>query len=165
MTRTIIAEPLGRSAFAPFGDVIEKAGARSFEINNGMATRFHDLAGIDTSQAQGRTALNIFHGRPWDVPLRPAMMEYHRLGSQAFMPLGPCRWLIVVAPSGALDPGSIVAFIADGDRGVNYRPGTWHHPLIVLDKPTDFLVVDRVAAETDCEIADIPPRTVEIVLR
>lgn len=164
MTRTIVAEPLTGAAFAPFGEVIEKAGARHFDINDGMATRYHDLAGIDVCQAQGRPAVSIFAGRPWPLPLQPAMMERHVLGSQAFVPLGFCRWLIVVAPPGEFDPKGLLAFTADGSRGVNYRPGTWHHPLIVCDAVADFLVVDRVAAAVDCDIVDIAPRTVEIVL-
>ncbi|VAW12835.1 hypothetical protein MNBD_ALPHA09-349 [hydrothermal vent metagenome] len=80
------------------------------------------------------------------------------------MPLGPCRWLVVVAPPGAFDPRSIRAFSADGARGVNYRPGTWHHPLVVTDVAADFLVVDRVAPELDCDVVQIPPDTIEISL-
>ncbi len=26
---------------------------------------------------------------------------------------------------------------------MNFRPGTWHHPLLALDQQQDFLVVDR----------------------
>jgi len=164
MTQNITPKPLNQKAFAAFGDVIEKTPARSFDINDGMATRFHDLASIQTDQGEGRPALNIFHGRPWAMPLEVLMMERHLLGSQAFVPLGPCRWLVVVAPCGVLDPGAICAFTANAGQGVNYRPGTWHHPLVVLDDPADFLVVDRVADEVDCDVAEIPPGAINITL-
>ena len=44
---TIRTEPLTREAFAPFGQVIETAGAAHYPINAGMAERYHDLATVD----------------------------------------------------------------------------------------------------------------------
>jgi ureidoglycolate lyase len=50
----LLIEPLEPSRFAPFGDVIEAAQARTvFSINTGTAQRFHDLAHIDTAQHGG----------------------------------------------------------------------------------------------------------------
>ena len=40
-------EPLTRAAFAPFGDVIETAGATAFPINAGTTTRYHDLVQVN----------------------------------------------------------------------------------------------------------------------
>ena len=34
---------------------------------------------------------------------------------------------------------------ARGDQGVNFHPGVWHHPLLVLQQQ-DFLVIDRGGA-------------------
>ena len=164
MAAGLVAKPLTRAAFTPFGDVIARQAAKHFDINDGMATRYHDLAAIDAGRARGHPALNIFHGRPWKMPLRPKMMERHALGSQAFMPLGPCRWLVVVARPGDFDVAAMDAFLADGGTGVNYHPGTWHHPLVVLDEAADFLVVDRVAPEPDCDVVHILPGTIEITL-
>ncbi len=82
-----------------------------------------------------------------------SVMERHRLGSQAFVPLAECGFLIVVAPPGDA-PASVAdlsAFISDGRQGVNYRAGTWHHPLLVTGQCGDFLVIDRVGAGVDCE--------------
>ena len=36
-----------------------------------------------------------------------------------------------------------MVFLAQGDQGVNFHPGTWHHPLLVLAEKQDFLVIDR----------------------
>ncbi len=53
---TLAIEPLTRAAFAPFGDVIETAGAKQIPINLGTTVRFHDLAGSTSpTRAGGRS--------------------------------------------------------------------------------------------------------------
>ena len=137
-------EPLTRAAFRPFGDVIEADGAERFEINDGRATRFHDLARVDVAAEGGHTLVNIFRARPLPMPLTVAMVEKHPLGSQAFIPLEPAPFLVVVAPPGeTVAPEDLRAFLARGGQGVNYAPGVWHHPVIALGRRTDFLVIDR----------------------
>ncbi len=133
----IPVEPLSAGSFEPFGRVIEADPATAVEINAGFTTRFHALATADTGG--GAAILSIFRGRP--RPLTVAMLECHPLGSQAFMPLGGRDWLVVVAET----PGAQAcrAFHCRGDQGVQYARGVWHHPLVVLDTPQDFLVVDR----------------------
>lgn len=145
MAETILpVEPLTRAAFAPFGDVVETDGARHFEINNGSTTRFHDLARVDVEAEDGHVLVNIFRARPLPMPLTVAMMEKHPLGSQAFVPLEPAPFLVVVAPSSdSVAPEDLRAFLAEGGQGVNYAPGVWHHPVIALDRETAFLVIDR----------------------
>lgn len=134
---------LTRQAFADFGDVIETSGAERFETNAGYAERFHDLARIECSAEGGRPLLSIFRAKPFPLPLRIELMERHPLSSQAFVPLGPAAFLVVVAEkSKRPGPGDLRAFRTDGRQGINYRPGTWHHPLIALT-PADFLVIDR----------------------
>ncbi len=138
---------LTRETFAPFGDVIETPGAQMRLINNGTTQRFHDLAKVETLGEQAHTLVSIFRGQPFALPLSIAMLERHPLGSQAFIPLQPCRWVVVVAPDENGAPGTPVAFLIEpevsGARGVNYAANVWHHPLIALDAVSDFLVVDR----------------------
>ncbi|WAP69707.1 ureidoglycolate lyase [Jiella pelagia] len=136
--------PLTKADFAPFGEVLEMAGARSFVINDGMATRFHDLARVDVAAGGGRPAISIFKAQPATLPLDIAMFERHPLASQAFYPLSGRSWLVVVASDDAGRPGEIEAFLASGTQGVNYARGVWHHPLLALGEISDFLVVDRV---------------------
>lgn len=147
MAPTLPLHPLTREAFAPFGDVIAAAGARSFLINNGTTARFHDLAKVETAGEAARTLVSLFRGQPFDFPLTIAMMERHPLGSQAFMPLQPLSWVVVVAPDAGGRPGEPVAFLVRPDGGgivgVNYARNVWHHPLISLEAQSDFLVVDR----------------------
>lgn len=143
---------LTRAAFAPFGDVVETDGADSFGINDGMCTRFHDLAGVDVLAGAGRPLVNIFRAQPPALPLTIRMLERHPLSSQLFYPLQRQSFLVVVAPPGdAVESGSIVAFVTNGNQGVNYRPGVWHHPLIATGTEGDFMVVDRGGEGENCD--------------
>jgi len=141
--KKLTIEPLTRTAFEPFGDVIELDGAKQIPINLGTTIRFHDLARIDVEDEGGRAIVNLFRGQPRDLPFEVSMLERHPLGSQAFLPLNDRPYLVVVAPAGELDPSRIRAFVTRGWQGVNYAKGVWHHPLLSLDQVSDFIVVDR----------------------
>lgn len=152
-------EALCSSAFAPFGDVIEATTAADhYTINAGFAQRFNNLARLDTNGDGGHPVLSVFRARPRALDaagrLPLALMERHLLGSQAFMPLGGQRFLVVVAPPGdAPSPADLRCFLAAPGQGVNCARGTWHHPLLALDAEGDFLVIDRggPGAAGDCE--------------
>ena len=146
--RDLVPEPLIVEAFAPFGTVIETAGAKSFQINEGFATRFHALAAADPGEG-GTAILSIFRGRRRHDPIRIAMLERHPLASQAFVPLSADDWLVVVADEPRAD--ALRCFRARGDQGVQYARGVWHHPLLVLALDQDFLVVDREGAGANLE--------------
>jgi ureidoglycolate lyase len=148
------ARPITREAFRPFGQVIAVEGARHFTINDGTAERYDDLADIDVVADGGRPILNIFRAQPRSLPMRVTSMERHPLGSQAFMPLSPHPYLVVVAVAAtALTAEDLRAFAVPGVQGVNYAKGTWHHPLIALEGPSDFLVIDRGGPGENCELA------------
>ena len=145
--REIIPEPLTADAFAPFGDVIEAAGAAEvMPINYGWTTRFNDLAGIDTRDGGGRTIVSLFRSKPL-APLVLKIFERHPLGSQAFVPTQGRPYLVAVAPRGDFDVAKVRVFHAAADQGVNYAKGVWHHFLLALDAESDFLVIDRDGAE------------------
>lgn len=155
--RHIPLEALTPEAFAPFGDVIEVSeSARHFSINEGFATRFHDLADIDVLDQGGRPILNIFRSVPRVLPMQLRVMERHPLGSQAFVPLSQRSYIVVVAPASAtLDPAHIRCFLAQAGQGVNYAKGTWHHPLIALESHSEFLVVDRGGRAGDHNLDEV----------
>ncbi len=151
VVQELFAEPLTAAAFAPFGDVVQ-AGGESRTINDGTARQFADLAQIDVAEKGGRPRVSIYHARVRELPLPVRLLERHPLSSQLFMPLGPQPFLVVVAPAGdRIEPFSIRAFRTDGRQGVNYRRGTWHHPLIALDEGREFLVIDRGGPGDNCE--------------
>lgn len=134
-------KPLTREAFAPFGDVIHVDLAETvFTINGGTAHRYHDLARIDTDSENGKTIVSLFRAQPRTLPIVTTLLERHPLGSQAFMPLGPNPYLVVV---GNTPDGAPSAFLAQPDQGINLNRGVWHHPMLALDRVSDFLVIDR----------------------
>ena len=144
--RTLSIEPLTPQAFAPFGDLITaRPDSQQFHINQGFATRFHDLAHIDVGQDEGaRVLVNIFRAVPRALPMQLQVMERHPLGSQAFVAMSELPFLVVVAaPAAQLHPGQIRCFLAQAGQGVNYATGVWHHPLVALERASDFLVIDR----------------------
>lgn len=138
-------EPLQAESFRPYGEVIEASDAAShFCVNRGDAVRYHKLAGVEVQEGAGRPSISIFRARPHALPLRLTMLERHRLGTQAFMPLSPNPYLVVVSSAGPPPtPAQLRCFRALPGQGVNFAPGTWHHPLLALQITADFLVVDR----------------------
>jgi ureidoglycolate lyase len=150
--RRISPVDLTAGEFAPFGDVIEVAAVDAVRnINEGHTERYHDLAKLTLDEAGGQPAINIFRSTPLPNPLLLKFMERHPLSSQAFMPLSGRPYLVVVAPPGDLDESAIRVFLASAHQGVNYHPGTWHHYCLALNEVSDFLVVDRIANDENCD--------------
>ena len=139
----ITAEPLTREAFAPFGQVIDIAGAEHYPINNGMTERYHDLARIELGGADPRPLISVMRGQPYALPLTLKMVERHPLGSQAFCPLSGRPFLVIVALDHHGTPGTPRAFRTAPGQGVNIAMNTWHGVLTPLEAASDFLVVDR----------------------
>jgi ureidoglycolate lyase len=140
-------EPLSDDAFRPFGEVIAAGtSAQQFVINEGYATRHHDLARVDVSAGGGRVGISVFRAQPRSLPFQLRVMERHPLGSQAFVAMSERPfWVVVAPPMETLDLAQLRCFRAAAGQGVNYACGTWHHPLIALERASDFLVVDRCA--------------------
>lgn len=134
-------EPLAKSAFAPFGEVIETTGADAIDINQNFARRFNDLAHIDVAHQDGSVNISMASAIPRPQPAAIKLMERHPLGSQIFVSLQDEPWVILVATD-PKDLGTYRGFKARGQQGINYARGTWHHPLLVL-KPGRFLIIDR----------------------
>ena len=155
-------EPLTREGFAAFGDVLEPASAQTvYEINAGTAQRFHALARVDIAGDDGSAVISLFRAQPRQLPFTVAALERHPLGSQAFMPLGPAPYLVVVAPDPASPPR---AFLAREGQGVNFHRGTWHHALLALERESDFLVIDRAGTAPNCdEVALAAPWTIDAI--
>ncbi|GGY73311.1 ureidoglycolate lyase [Marinobacter zhanjiangensis] len=152
--REIITEPLTREAFAPFGEVIDTDGADAFPINQGRTERFHALAQVELLGEGAQGILSIFRGQPLE-PLKITLMERHPLGSQAFVPLNHGAFLAVVAPPGEFDESAVRVFLTKGSQGVSYRAGTWHAPLLPLAADSDYLVVDRQGAGSNCDEVEL----------
>lgn len=155
----ITAQKLTAAAFAPFGDVIEAAGAAApLQANQGTAERYDDVARLELTRDGGQPSLSLFRVRqPTILPFALKLMERHAQGSQTFIPIGGATYFVVVAPAGkAPGPGDLRAFTASGTQGINLRPGIWHHPLLALRAGDDFVVIERAGPGDKTEIIELP---------
>ena len=152
MTITLQPEPLTKERFAPYGDVIESVVDRKAAMNAERFERFDDLCSIDMKD-EGRVAVSIARCRvATSLPYRFDMVERHPLGSQAFVPLTPCKMVVVVAPpEESVETSALRAFVTNGRQGINYHRGTWHMPLIAFDAGQEFLIIDRAGDVPNCD--------------
>ena len=149
--------------FSKFGDMITTENIKPLVINNGYAKRFDDIATIDTSNKNGETTISIFSALKRSFPMEIDMMEKHPLGSQAFIPMKETIFLTLVAPVGEKpEIDKIQSFIIPKGKGVNYKTGIWHFPLISTED-MDFLVVDRKGSGENLIIKNLEKE--EIILK
>lgn len=148
---------LTEGSFAPFGEVL------SVPTANG---RYDAGAALSSTRPGARPNLTFSQRDAVCLPFRVHRMERHRFSSQSFIPLGPARFLVLVAPhaqAGGPDMAKAEAFLAGPGQGVTYRADTWHQPMAVLDGPTRFAVLiwlDGTVA--DEEFVDVAPFTLAI---
>ncbi len=142
MSREITARPLTAAAFAPFGDVLDTSRGPDLLINEGLCGRHHDRAQLDFGDA--RAGISLFDAVPRSLPYRFDLVERHPLGSQAFVPMCLCSFLVIVAPDEDGRPGDPLAFLTAPGQAVNFHRGTWHGVLTPLEAPGLFAVVDRI---------------------
>ncbi len=153
--------PITPKAYRPYGAVIAggfPGPARS--ANMGTARVFERLADIRNLRP-GKAKLNlcVFRCAPWRPrPIEIRLLERHEFSTQVFLPLGAAaRYLAVVCLGGARpDLSALKAFEVRGPRGITYKPGVWHHPLIVLDRPADFAcLIWEDESAGDCSVAPL----------
>ena len=145
-------EPLTSEAFAAFGEVIETAGKQSYEINYGMADRYHALAKVETGSTEGYPVISLVESKKYEMPQKVKIVERHPLGSQAFIPRDKTPFIVVVAKPGDLvQADELRAFITNGEQGINYHAGVWHGLLLTPFAAMSFICVDRAGAGDNCE--------------
>ena len=143
----IISQKLTKSNFNEFGDILSIENEINHTIINNGFTQKYNLSKFigNKNNAYNKVAISIFRGLRRSNPLKINMLECHPLGSQSFMPLNGGKWVVIVCKGDSKEPNlkDLKCFIANKNQGVNYYPGTWHHPLITLEENQDFMVVDR----------------------
>ena len=143
MEKIIKPVKISRSNFSSYGDLISTDDINPMNINEGYAKRFDNLANLDTSKDSGKTIVSIFSALKRTFPMKIHMMEKHPLSTQAFIPMKETTFLAFVAPSGeSPEIDKIQSYIIPPKMGINYKPGTWHFPLISTEN-INFLVIDR----------------------
>ncbi|SHK46169.1 ureidoglycolate lyase [Shimia gijangensis] len=145
----IVTEPLSANAFAPFGDVIELKDSPDKLINQGLCGRHHDLAEMDFTN--GRAGISLFNADPRSLPYVLDLVERHPDGSQAFIPMTPAPFLVIVAADEAGKPGTPQAFLTAPGQAINFHKNTWHGVLTPLSAPGLFAVVDRIGPGANLE--------------
>lgn len=154
MSRVLIAMPLTADGFAPFGDVIDRTRPAERVINAGLCRRYHDRARLDfgaETDPPGRPGLSLFDAMPRSLPLVFDLVERHPQGSQAFIPMTPAPFLVIVAPDVDGHPGRPLAFLTEPGQAINLHRGTWHGVLTPLAAPGLFAVIDRIGDSENLE--------------
>ena len=153
--RDLLPTPLTAQAFAPFGDLVSIEAASARAANQGSAQRADFTAALTNTRPAARANVAVFRSQPRALPFEIALLERHPCSTQLFSPLSVSRYVVVVAPeegSGGPREGEVQAFLATPLQAVNYRAGTWHHPLLVLDREAQFLMLAwEDGTALDCE--------------
>lgn len=150
----IRASALDPAQYRPYGDVIAADLSPANPANAGTAQRFNHLAALENLRPGAKPNLCLFRVAPATAnPFEVRMLERHRHSTQAFIPMAEARYLVVACLGDAApDLSTLRAFLARPGQGITYRPGVWHHPLIGLDRQTDFAcVVHEDGSWGDCE--------------
>ncbi|UOD50450.1 ureidoglycolate lyase [Orrella daihaiensis] len=155
MSDILHIEPLSQSAFTDYGDVIGGHMATNGKlINQGTTTKFASEA-LSLTAKDGQGQAFLYRAKGQALPLTLRELERHRLGSQTFVPMGGVNFVVVVAQSDSSGQApnlhTLRAFWVDGNHAITLRAGTWHHGLIAAEDG-DFVVIERVAAEVDCDV-------------
>ena len=169
---SIRAVPLSAEGYRDYGDVISaEAGARSRSANMGTARRFNALAKLENRRpGKARPNLCVFRCEPQvrapQTSFEIRLLEKHPFSTQAFIPMSGAERFLVVVCLGADKPdlSTLRVFLATGSQGITYRPGVWHHPLIAMDRRTDFAcLIWEDGTSGDCEVVKLA-RSVRVEL-
>ena len=150
----IIAEPLNTEAFHPFGQVLESPATPGRSFFNDILENSRENAGVD---------LSIITISPLDkLPMYAKVLERHPYSSQTFIPIKVARYLVTVAPDkpdGSPDLDRVKCFLADGNQGITYRRGVWHHDMTVLDETAKMAILmwcDGSGEDEELRELDVP---------
>jgi len=127
--------PLSAEPFAAYGDLFETPAE---PVIRAVATR------LDNRRLGARPVLLMARVVASALPFEATAMERHPHSSQTFVPIEVASYLVLVAPStaeGGPDMARAVAFLANGEQGINYHAGTWHHPITAFEGGGAFAVL------------------------
>ena len=127
--------PLTAAAFAPYGRVVD---------HTALSGRLYSGDLIENRRPQARLDLSFTLAEGSTLPCDLKLFERHEFSAQAFLPLDVAGYLVTVCPDdghGRPDEAGAVAFRASPQQSIVYAPGTWHHPMVALDRPGRFAIV------------------------
>lgn len=162
LSHLLEAKPVTKSAFEPFGWIVE-TGDAGRDANNGTARR-HDIHAHPAAEVQAgsRLVTSIFEAKRQSPVASITMLERHVNSIQLIMPLGGAGHVVIVSQAsqdGTPDLSTLAAFSFTASQGMIYRRGLWHHPIMAVGSDACFLVQSwQNGTATDCEILTIDPR-------
>lgn len=169
------APALTAEEYKSFGSVVSPHSTGSIvpgTANIGYASRYNWLGEFQNLRpsATARTNVCIFRCQPMTVYREGVenyfdirLLERHLYSTQMFIPQSnggrSFRYLVVVCQNGSDDQpdlSTLQCFMADSSQSISYLPGIWHHPLIAVDQPEDFLCfVNEDGSEDDCQVVKL----------
>lgn len=117
--------------------------------------RFDWSCALENRRAGAKPNLAVFRSTPQPLPFSVKLLERHPHSTQAFLPMQCSEFLIVVAPTladGGPDIDKLRAFVCRPGQGINYKVGTWHHPIIAINEAAEFAMLAwEDGTADDCE--------------
>jgi ureidoglycolate hydrolase len=155
---TIIIEPLTKTSFSLYGDVIDTSKCKGSNANQGTAKRFNHLTKLVNKRKKGEFGMEedlqmpeatlnccIFKVSPMELPFDIKLLERHQFSSQMFIPMTDksAGYLVIVAvnnPStNTPDFSTLRVFRANSTQAINYKENIWHHPMVGLVNEIEFV--------------------------
>lgn len=142
---TILAEPLTRGAFAPYGEILQAPETIGRE---------HFAADLVNLRPGARLNLSLSKSPVINPALEISELEHHPYSAQAFIPIDVTSYVVLVALNDEDNrPAvpSLKAFIATQYQGICFKPGVWHLGMTTIDRPGAFaLLVYEDGTPNDC---------------
>ncbi|MBX9668957.1 MAG: ureidoglycolate lyase [Candidatus Obscuribacterales bacterium] len=155
---SILAEPINREKYQPYGDLIAADEVLPFNFANmKTARRFNRLADVINLRPD-RATLNlcVFRCDPLaSLPLVMKLLERHEFSTQVFLPISSAARFLVAVSLGGDEPdlSTLKVFEVTNPQGISYRPGVWHYPMTAIEHQVDFAcLVHEDGSKDDCEI-------------
>ncbi|HEY9682166.1 MAG TPA: ureidoglycolate lyase [Drouetiella sp.] len=155
---TIVAVPITRAAYEPYGSLIAADDALPYKYANmRTAKRFDFLAEIANLRTdKAKLNLCVFSCSPLAKPsLQMKLLEKHQFSTQVFLPMTNNARFLVVVCLGEDEPdlSTLMCFEAGNGQGISYKPGVWHYPMTAIGESIDFAcLVCEDGSRDDCTI-------------
>lgn len=153
---SLACQPLTAKTFSSYGEVLQLFAPTTQKVNQGTSERLDLPAALDLVDRQGQAVLAVFQAQAQNPQGPCLLLERHQWGSQTFVPLtgARCRLLVALGQNKP-DLSTLRCFEVTGQQGFTLHKGTWHHPLMALDRGA-FLVLERQGSSEDCDVHTLP---------
>lgn len=135
--------PAHATDFSPYGDLISLENLKDSGVsaNQGSALRINHVTNfVNLRPDSAKANVAVFQCEPRSLPFEVCLLEKHPLSTQIFIPMNAKRYFVIVAHGEEKpDFGTMKIFMLTGTDAISYKPGVWHHPMIAVTTPIDFV--------------------------